>query len=121
MAVGHEDRVPAECIITLRSYDFALTSSNEKFVLFSLSLTHSEDALGVSCVVIKILDHVPEAFTANRAQEILDVGSRKPVERIETQTDILAHYDGSLRHMLGCLDNLTLTDELRGALHFFQV
>ena len=71
ITIGLKNWVPSEHIFASRLHDLAITFANKDQWFGTRPLTECKYALSVGCLVIESLDHIPEALSANRSQEIL--------------------------------------------------
>ena len=59
--------IPAEHILTARLTDRAITAASEDDGLGIRTLAECKDALSVGCLVVEVLDHLPETLTTDVA------------------------------------------------------
>ena len=72
-----EDRIPAERVIASWFNDLTIAASCEDNWLGVRTFAEGKDALSVGSLIIKVLDHLPETFTAYTAEEVLTVMDKK--------------------------------------------
>ena len=75
-ASGLEDRVPTEHVFTAGWNDCAIASTAKDDRVGLGSRTKGENTLRVGCLVLEVLDHLPETFTSHITQEVLNVRTR---------------------------------------------
>jgi len=57
----------------------------------SLAFAKSVRALSISCLIFEALQHLPKALYSNMTQEILNVWTREPFERIVAKRHVFNH------------------------------
>ena len=62
---GLENRVPAEHVFTTRFDNLPIASANKSAGLVARTFAEGKDALTISSLVIEVLNHFPESFTAH--------------------------------------------------------
>ena len=72
-----EDGIPAEHILASWFNNLTIAASCEDDWLGVRTFAESEDALSVGSLIIKVLDHLPETFTAYTTEEVLTVKDKK--------------------------------------------
>ena len=73
-AIRLENRVPAKRVVASGLYNASLAAACKHNGLSIRTLTEGKDALGVCCLVLEVLYHLPETFTADAFQEVLAAG-----------------------------------------------
>ena len=73
IAVGLEDWVPSEHILSPWLDNLAIAAPREDQWLSPWPLTEGKDALSVRSLVIEVLNHLPETLSTHVPQEIFDV------------------------------------------------
>lgn len=73
MSIRLEDGIPSEHVLTARLDDLAGATAREHNRLSVGTLAEGEDALGVGCLIIEVLDHLPETGTSDTSQEVLTI------------------------------------------------
>ena len=68
-----EDGIPAEHILASWFNDLTIAASCEDDWLSVRTFAEGEDALSVGSLIIKVLDHLPETFTADLPKEVLTI------------------------------------------------
>lgn len=66
-----EDRVPAKHVLTTWFDNLPIAAASENYGFGVRAFTKGEDALSVCSLIVEVLDHLPEAFATNTAQEVL--------------------------------------------------
>ena len=87
-AIGLEDRVPAKRVVASGLNNAAIASAIEHNWFCVRTLTEGKDALCICCLILKVLNHFPQTFTADAIQKILDVRARKAIKSIEAEADV---------------------------------
>ena len=72
-AVWLEHWVPSEHILASRLNDLTIAAPCEDDGLGIWTFAEGKDALGIGCLVFKVLDHLPQSFTTDASQEVLAV------------------------------------------------
>ena len=68
-----ENRVPAEHVFTAWWHNLSIAAADKSAGLVIRTFTEGKDALAISRLVIEVLNHFPESFTADISQEVLAV------------------------------------------------
>ena len=71
-----EDRIPSEHVFTAGWDDFAFAPATEDDGVGLGSRTKGEDTLGVGCLVLEVLNHLPETFSSHTTQKVLNIRPR---------------------------------------------
>jgi len=74
--------------VYLASVATAIASAIEHNWFGVRTLTEGKDALCICCLILKVLNHFPQTFTADAIQKILDVRARKAIKSIEAEADV---------------------------------
>ena len=72
-----ENWVPSEHVLSSWLDDLTLALADEDQGLSLWSLTEGKSALSVRCFVVKVLDHLPQAFSADCSKEVLTTERNK--------------------------------------------
>jgi len=119
IAVGLENGVPAERVITGRRHDLSLALADEGDRLSRGSFTERKDALRVCSLVFEANEHLVEALSAHILKEVLDVGARHAAQRIEAQTHIFG--DRGATNGLSCQLDLCKCNLVWLSLHLIKI
>ena len=65
MPIRLENWVPAEHVFTSWWHNLSIAAADKSAGLVIRTLTEGKDALAISRLVIEVLNHFPESFTAN--------------------------------------------------------
>ena len=76
-AVWLEHWVPSEHVLATRLHDLSIAAPCEDDGLGIWTFAESEDALGIGCLVFKVLYHLPQSLTTDTAQEVLAVDTKR--------------------------------------------
>ena len=87
-----EDRVPAKHVLTTWFDNLTTAAASENDGLGVGALAKSKNALSVSSLIVKVLDHLPEAFATDTAQEVLATMKNDVKKKIKlTYRDLVGH------------------------------